>query len=160
MGKAKDPVIQGRKERLQQYIYLKGEYEDYQEELTRLENNAYIPGQKESDGSKKNPGASDRMANATIRYMEYRDEVAPEMARIKEEMAEIESAITNLRDGMERRVMRLRYIHGEDGDVRDQMPWKKVALKIYKRFDEATEQAVHRTHGRALQNIKLEGFTE
>lgn len=158
------PIEKARKARLMQYVYIKGEYEDYQEELTRLENNAYIPATKESDGSKKGPGASDRVANAAVKYMEYKDEVEPEMARIKAEMDTIKAAVSGLRDGLERQVLRLRYIIGdtdENGqDVRDQMPWRKVALKMFKSDDEAKLQNVYRIHGRALQNIDLEGIPE
>lgn len=158
------PIEKARKDRLTQYIYIKGEYEDYQEELTRLENNAMIPATKEGDGSKRNPGASDRMANATVKYMEYRDEVEPEMVWIKAEMDTIKAAISGLRDGLERQVLRLRYIIGETDEngqeVRDQMPWRKVALKMFKSDDDAKMQIVYRIHGRALQHIDLEGIEE
>ena len=150
------PIEKTPKSRLLQYIYIKGEYEDYREELTRLENNAIIPAMRESDGSKRNPGASDRMGNATIRYMEYKAEVEPKTARLKAEMNAINAAIDSLNDSLERQVLRLRYIQGDDGGIRDQMPWKKVALRIYKTVDDAKEQAVHRIHGRALQHIRLE----
>lgn len=164
MEKADKSITQARKERLTQYIYIKGEYEDYEEELTRLENNACIPATKESDGSKKNPGASDRMANAAVKYMEYKAEVEPDMARIKAEMDTIKAAISGLRDGLERQVLRLRYIIGdtdENGeDVRDQMPWRKVSLRMFKSDDDAKLQIVYRIHGRALQNIDLEGLED
>lgn len=158
------PIEKARKARLKQYIYIKGEYDDYQEELTRLENNACIPATKESDGSMKNPGASDRMANAAIKYMEYKAEVEPDMARLKAEMDTIRTAISGLRDGLERQVLRLRYIIGDTDDhgqdVRDQMPWRKVALKMFKSEDVTKQQIVFRIHGRALQNIDLEGLEE
>lgn len=151
---------EARKARLKQYIYIKGEYDDYVEELTVLENNAIIPAMRESDGSKKGPSASDRMGNATIRYMEYKDKVKPALDRLKAEMDFIENAISEMENSLERQVLRLRYIRGDDGGVRDWMPWRKVALRIYKSDDDAKVQLVQRIHGRALQHIRLEAPEE
>ena len=104
------------------------------------------------------------MANAAIKYMEYKAEVEPDMARIKAEMDTIKAAISGLRDGLERQVLRLRYIVGdtdENGEnVRDQMPWRKVSLRMFKSDDDAKLQIVYRIHGRALQNIDLEGLED
>lgn len=149
------PITQIKKDRLLQYIYIKGEYEDYQDELARLENNQYIPAAKESDGSKKNPGASDRMANAVLRRMAYEESIAADMQRLEDEMASIERSVACLRDGLERRVLRMRYIIGSP-EGRQHMAWRDIAIRIYGDDDDAQMQAVYRIHGRALQNIDLE----
>lgn len=150
-----DHITRDIRDRLQQYIYIKGEYDDYLDELTRLENNQYLPASRESDGSKKSPGASDRMVNAFIRYDEYRDSVSNDMRRIKKEMEAVEMAVSLLRDGLERRVLRLRYIIG-DSSGRRQMPWRDVSMKIYGDDEDGHMQSIFSTHRKALDNIRIE----
>ena len=159
VGETEKTVTKARKERLWQYIFMQGELRDLQENLSRLENNCYLPAPKVSDGSKKSPGASDRMANATIRYLAYKEKVEPDIERIKAEMAKLEQAVSALPDGLERRVMRLRYLTADEGS-RQHIKWPAIAIRIYGDDDQAQLQAVHRIHGNALLNIQLEGSTE
>lgn len=143
------------KERLSTYIYLLREVENQQERLIRMKNDELIPAQKESDGSAKTPGASDRMANAIVRRIKYEDEIRDDMERKLAEMEAIRTAIRSLSDPMEREVLRLRYM---DGTGYRRMGWRAVAENMYGSDDEAQLQAVYRLHGRALGSIsKIQG---
>lgn len=139
------------KSRLKNYIRLKKSVEIYEERLARLKNEEQIPAMRQSDGSKRGAGASDRMANAIVRRLAYEEKMQASMQRIAAEMDAIESAIDQLSDALEREVLRLRYIDG-DGEC-GYMPWKDVALTLYGDYDERLEKAVLRLHGRALQSV-------
>ena len=65
------------KERLMRYRSLRMENENQLERLARLKNSEKIPAPKVSDGSQHTGGASDRMANAVIRRMEYEERIRP-----------------------------------------------------------------------------------
>ncbi len=149
-----ESITQTRKKRLQQYIYIKGEYEDYVEELARLENNQYIPAMGESSGFSKSSGASCRMENAIMRYTARKESIQGEMNRLQAEMESIETAIFSLSDVLERRVLRLRYVVGAD-EGRKHMKWADVASRIYGNADDTQMQAIFRVHGHALQDIRL-----
>lgn len=138
------------KERLSKYIYIRREVENQLERLARMKNDELIPAQKESDGSQHTAGASDRMANAIIRRMNYQDEISEEMDKKMAELEAIRKAIGSLPDPMEREVLRLRYM---DGTGYRHMGWKDVAVNLYGDNDEAKMQAVYRLHGRAMESI-------
>lgn len=154
---------------LMTYARLRREARNMYERLAEMRNEAYIPAQKERVGSSGSSGASDRMANATIRYLDYEARVAETLAGTLADMEAIESAVNRLTDPLQREVMRLRYIDGKD--IRDDLhgaaeniptmlarvgnlKWREVAVKMYGNDDEAELQAVYRLHGRALQNIR------
>lgn len=140
------------KKRLQNYIYLRREIENQKERLARMKSDEQMPAPRiDSSGAQHTRTASDRMANAIVRRIEYETEIADSMEGIRAEMASIRWAIAQLRNPMEREVLRLRYC---DGDNCRHMPWREVALKIYGDDDEGQMQAVYRLHGRALQNIR------
>lgn len=145
-----------RRDRMYQYLNIKAEYDYNLEKLARLENEQYIPAQRPSDGSKKVPGASDRMANAVARKIEYLDKIADDMERKSKEMNEIEDAIMALTDGLERRILTYRYIDGAEDEYRHHT-WREVAKEVYGSDDESKVKLVSFAHGRALQHIKLDG---
>ena len=142
------------KERLMRYRSLRMENENQLERLARLKNCEKIPAPKVSDGSQHTGGASDRMANAVIRRMEYEERIRPLIEANLQEMHEIEDAINQIGDPMEREVLRLRYI---DGEYWRQLPWGEVALQIYGDNDERCLVATYRLHSRALNSIKKAG---
>ena len=139
------------KNRLKNYIFLKMENDQKLEHLARLRSREHFPEYKESDGSKHQAGASDRMANALIRRMEYQEKIADRIEENQREMDLIEQAIDCLSDPMERTVLELRYLDCEDGYRHRK--WQDIALVIYGDDDENQIRAVHRIHSRALQNI-------
>ena len=140
------------KKRLQNYIYLRREIENQQERLARMKNEEKLPAPRmDGGGTQHTRTASDRMANAIVRRLEYESEIADSMEGIRVEMASIRGAIAKLQNPMEREVLRLRYC---DGDYCRHMPWREVALNIYGDDDEGQMQAIYRLHGRALQNIR------
>ena len=60
-------MCQITRERLKNYAKTKRQVENQLERLARMKNEELIPALKMGDESKRNPGASDRMANAVIR---------------------------------------------------------------------------------------------
>ena len=149
-----DQETQDKRDRLLQYIYIAGEYDDYCDQLARLENAQYIPAAVESDGSKHTNGGSDRMANAVLRRIEYEESIQDDMEKLTAEMKIIEEAVSNLKDGRERRLMRLRYITGSE-DGRKHMKWPDVAIKLFGQDDEAQVASVWRIHRSALKHISF-----
>lgn len=145
------------KQRLWGYIYLKKEVDHLKERLQRMRSQEILPAQKESDGSAHTAGASDRMANAVIRRMAYEDRVLPQIRAAQAEMDAIEAEISALRDPLERTVLRLRYI---DGEYCRHMKWKDVATNVYGDDEEKHLTAVHRIHGRALENLRAASVNE
>lgn len=153
MGKS-NPKI----EWLTRYQNLLRENDNREDRLAHLINEQYIPAAKESDGSKRNPGAYDRMGNATIRRMEYEEKTKQRAEERKREMDAIFFAVEDIPDPLEREVLRLRYIDGRKGYRL--MLWRDVALKMYQDDDEAALMAVYRLHGQALQSLEMEELTE
>lgn len=138
------------KQRLHSYIFLRRSVENQLERLARMKNDELIPAMKEGDGSKRTPGASDRMANAIIRRLAYEDEVMNEVEEKMAEMEAIRAAILGLHEAQEQEVLRCRYI---DCEGFRHTPWKDVAIQIYGDDDESQVKAVQRIHGRALINL-------
>lgn len=142
--------------RLCSYVKFKKMVENSEERLARMKSDEQFPAMRPSDGSKRNPGASDRMGNAVIRRMEYEDRLSDSLRQAHEEMTAIESAVFALSDPLEREVIQLRYLDGE-GTCR-LMRWSNVAINIYGDDDEKDLKAVYRLHGRALQSIRKGGL--
>ena len=142
------------KQRLSNYIKLKAEVEHYLERIARMKNDERFPAMKESDGSQHQPGASDRMANAVIRRLNYEDKMAPRIHANLDEMEAIEKAIDALDDPMERDVLHSRYLESDPESVYKHTPWGVISTWLYGDNDEKSLQATYRLHGRALQNIR------
>lgn len=138
------------KKRLANYISLRMEIENQLDRLARMKNQEKIPAIKVGDGSQHTGSAGDRMARAIIRRMEYEERVLPQIEAAQAEMEAIEDAINDMDDPMEREVLRLRYIDGENCR---HMNWRDVALQIFGNDDERHMLATYRLHGRALQNL-------
>lgn len=144
------------KKRLKSYIYLRQEVDCQLERLSRMKSNELFPTRGESDGSKHTSSGSDRMAKAIVRRLQYEEKALDEVERKMDEMDKITNAIDGLEDGLEREILRHRYI-----DCRGckHTPWREIALSIYGDDDEAQMQMIFRAHGRALKNIETE-FTK
>ena len=138
------------RERLYNYSKIKRQVENQLERLARMKNEELIPALKMGDESKRNPGASDRMANAVIRRLTYEDEIAASMEANLAEMDAVRVAIASLPDPMEQDVLTYRYI---DCEGYRHTPWSDVAVKIYGDDDESQLRAVYRLHKAAIDNL-------
>lgn len=138
------------------YQGLKFEYDTWAERLARMENEQYIPAMRMGDESKHGPSAYDRMGSATIRRLEFEENTSEDIAEIKAKMKAIETAIKALPDPMHRGVLTQRYVTGFDGYKLK--PWRTIALKLYRRDDDADLKRVQRIHREALE--KLEEITD
>lgn len=138
------------RERLYNYSKIKRQVENQLERLVRMKNEELIPALKMGDESKRNPGASDRMANAVIRRITYENEIAASMEENLAEMDAVRAAIASLPDPMEQEVLNMRYI---DCEGYRHTPWRDVAIKIYGDDDESQIRAVHRLHRSAMDNL-------
>lgn len=139
---------------LQRYLKLQCQIDNRQDLLARLENAQYLPSMPQSDGSKHTPGRSDRVANATVRYMEQKKKLAPKISAAKAVMQAIEDAVYAIDDPLEQEVLTLRYLEGAEGYRL--MKWRDVALALYHSDDEADITRVHRLHGAALLSLQME----
>lgn len=139
---------------LQRYLKLQCQIDGRLDMLARLENAQYLPAMPESDGSKHTPGKSDRMANATVRYMEQKAKLTPKIQAAKAAMQAIEDAVYAIDDPLEQEVLTLRYLEGGGGYRL--MKWRDVALAIYHSDEEADLTRVYRLHGEALLHLQME----
>ena len=151
--------VEAIKKKLRNYIYLHFEAENLYERWARLKSAEVFPSSPEGNGgggfSQPNPH---RQENAIIRRMEHEAKMAGRIEVIQAEMDEIEDAIDSLCDPLEREVLRLRYMDGENNR---HMKWTDVALHIYGDDDEPHVLAAHRLHGRALVSLaKTTGFAD
>lgn len=136
---------------LESYQGLQLDYDTWYEQLIRLETEQYIPAMRESDGSKHGPGASDRMANATLRRIEFEQRTEPQITAIRENMAAIEAAIHALPNPMHRGILAQRYIVG-NGNY-NLKPWADIALLLYRRCDEVGLKRVRNLYNAALSSM-------
>lgn len=136
--------------RLLQYAALKMEALYNEERILQAFNDTQIPAMRQGDGSQRTPGRGDRQENAAIKYMETKDRLQPMIDANREEMRRIEDAISCLTDGMEREVLRLRYI-----DVRGWKPlsWRRVSIKMYGDDEDKNVHSVQRIHRRAVDSL-------
>ena len=139
------------KKRLKNYIYLRQEVDSRLERLSRMKSNELFPVRTESDGSMHTSSGSDRMANAIVRRLQYQEKILDEVEQKMDEMDRITAAIDSLDDGLEREILRYRYIDCEECK---HTPWRDIAVSIYGDDDEAQMQMIFRAHGRALKNIE------
>lgn len=138
------------KEYLNRYAVLKMEALHNEERILLAFNETQIPAMKQGDGSQRTAGSGDRQENATLRYIEIKDRLQPQIDANKAQMRQIEEDIDSLADGMEREVLRLRYI---DVDGWKPVLWRLVALKMYRDDEEKDLQRVQRVHKEALNSL-------
>lgn len=143
--------------RLQNYISLRREVENYVERIARMKNNELIPAIKQGDESKRTGGASDRMANAVVRRLDYQDQMHADVSKKLDELDAVLAAIDRLPDPMEREVLRLRYTDGDPDDegriIFRHMRWQSVAMRIYGDDSESKQRSARRIHDEAVQHI-------
>lgn len=139
---------------LSRYLGLQRQVDNREDTLARFENAQYLPAMPNSDGSKHTPGRSDRMANATVKYMEQKAKLTPIILACKAKMKAIERAVYAIDDPLEQEVLILRYLEGGEGYRL--MKWRDVALAMYHSDDESDMTRVYRLHGAALLSLQME----
>ena len=143
------------KKRLSQYSAIRVELDILVDRLEHLKSEETMPGMRPSSGSKPTGGTGDRQERSIIRRMEFEERHGPDMDAKRAELRYIEDAIKAVEDPMERMVLRIRYTESENAKP---MPWRDVAIAIYKDGSDSKMLAIYRLHGRALnslQNIML-----
>ena len=83
--------------------------------------------------------------------MEYEERHGPEIEAKRMELRYIENIINGFPDPMERMVPRIRYT---DSETAKPMPWREVAMVIYKDDSDSKMFAIYRIHGRALNSLQ------
>lgn len=137
--------------RLGRYLALRVENENRLERLARLKNNAELPAMRDGDGSQHTGSSGDRMARAVEAYLEYEDQIKPQIEANQMEMIAIRAMVEALQDPMEREVLRLRYM---DGDSIRLNSWREIAYCLYGDDDERFVHACLRLQKRAVQSLE------
>ena len=145
------PSIDEIKKRLSQYSAIRVELANLEERLERLKNEETLPAMRPSNGSKPTGGAGDRQERSIIRRMEYEERHGAEIDAKRDELRYIEDSINAVADPMERMVLRIRYTESETAKP---MPWRAVAMAIYKDDSDSKMLAIYRLHSRALNSLQ------
>ena len=103
------------------------------------------------NGSKPTGGTGDRQERSIIRRMEYEERHGAELEAKRNELRYIESSIKAVADPMERMVLRIRYTESENAKP---MPWRDVAMAIYKDNSDSKMLATYRLLDRALKSLQ------
>ena len=145
------PSIDEIKKRLSNYSAIRVELDSLEDRLERLKSEETLPAMRPGNGSKPTGGTGDRQERAVIRRMEYEERHGEEMETKRNELRYIEALIDAVSDPMERMVLRIRYT---DSETAKPMPWRAVAMAIYKDDSDSKILAIYRLHGRALKNLQ------
>lgn len=145
------PSVEEIKKRLSQYSAIRVELDNLEERLERLKSEETLPPMRPNSGSKPTGGAGDRQERSIIRRMEYEERHGEEIDAKRAELRYIESSINAISDPMERMVLRIRYTESENAKP---MPWRAVAMAIYKDDSDSKMLAIYRLHGRALNSLQ------
>ena len=145
------PTIDEIKKRLSQYSAIRVELENLEERLKRLKSEEALPAMHQSNGSKPTGGTGDRQERSIIRRMEFEQRHGPEMEAKREELRYIADSINAVADPMERMVLRIRYTESENTKP---MPWRAVAMAIYKDDSDSKMLAIYRLHSKALNSLQ------
>ena len=95
-----------------------------------------LTGIPESDGSAHTAGNSHKMEAAVERYLEYEKKIQPLLKANADKMAKLESMVDSIPDGLQREVLRLRYM---DAKVRTPAG-RKNGTPLPSRFTAATTE--------------------
>ena len=145
------PSIDDIKKRLSQYSAIRVELDTLEDRLERLKSEETLPPMRPSSGAKPTGGTGDRQERSIIRRMEYEERHGAEIEAKRAELRYIEDSINAVEDPMERMVLRIRYTESENAKP---MPWRDVAIAIYKDGSDSKMLAIYRLHGRALNSLQ------
>ena len=123
--------------RLKNYIPVRVELEDEAERRKRLQaQETYHPA---------------KMASLVDGRVDYDDTPPKWVVALQAELAEIERMIECLDDPLERTVLRLRYIDGDEEDRTKPKKWTDVAAKLY--GSPYKERMARRLHNKAVEHL-------
>ena len=145
------PSIDDIKKRLSQYSAIRVELDILEDRLERLKSEETLPAMRQGSGSKPTGGTGDRMERSIIRRMEYEERHGQEIDAKRDELRYIQDSIQAVADPMERMVLRIRYTESE---TTKPMPWRAVALAIYKDDSDSKMLAIYRLHSKALNSLQ------
>lgn len=145
------PSIDDIKKRLSQYSAIRVELDILEDRLERLKSEEVLPAMRQGSGSKPTGGIGDRMERSIIRRMEYEERHGQDIDAKRDELRYIEESIQAVADPMERMVLRIRYTESE---TTKPMPWRAVALAIYKDDSDSKMLAIYRLHSKALTSLQ------
>lgn len=145
------PSIEEIKKRLSNYSAIRMELGNLEDRLERLKSEETLPPMRPNSGSKSTGGTGDRQERSILRRMEYEELHGPEIEAKRNELRYIEESINAVPDPMERMVLRIRYTGSETAKP---MPWRAVAMTIYKDDSDSKLLAIYRLHTRALKNLQ------
>ena len=145
------PSTDDIKKRLSQYSAIRVELDNLQERLERLKSEEIMPPTRPGNGSKPTGGAGDRQERSIIRRMEFEERHGADIDAKRDELRYIEDSIMAVTDPMERMVLRIRYTESENTKP---MPWRAVAMAIYKDDSDSKMLAIYRLHGKALNSLQ------
>ena len=83
---------------------------------------------------------------------ELKSSQIPRINANKRKMDEIRQTIENLKDPLQRTVLRIRYIDCHNGRL---TTWPQIATRIYGGNDEARMKATYRLHNKALEALAV-----
>lgn len=127
-------------ERLKTYIPLKLELENEAERRKRLQaQETYHPA---------------KMSNLINGRVDYEDKPPAKVVAMREELAEIERWIDSVDDPLEREVLRLRYIDGDEYDRTKLKKWDDVARNLYGNDGPGPKRAAQRLHDGAVLHLR------
>lgn len=138
------------KEYLSEYAALKMEALAHESRIRKAQNNTEMPASGVSDGAQRSPGRGDRFENAVISYIAVKEEFQPLIDENLARMRQIRESIGRLEDGLQREVLRRRYI---DVDGWTPAPHRQVAMELYHDDDEKEIQRVKKIHREALEAL-------
>lgn len=145
------PTIDEIKKRLSNYSAIRVELDNLEERLERLKSEETLPPMRPGNGSKPTGGTGDRQERAIIRRMEYEERHGPEMEAKRKELKYIDDSINAVPDPMERMVLRIRYTESETAKP---MPWRDVAIAIYKDDSDSKLLATYRLLDKAVKSLQ------
>ncbi len=146
---------QSAKDRLSEYLPMAMENKNRLARLNDMRDAAGgLTGIPESDGSAHTAGNNHKMEAAVERYLEYEKKIQPLLKANADKMAELEHMVDSIPDGLQREVLRLRYMDAESEDTCRPKKWNAVALTLYGSDDRKYIEAVHRIHKKAILTLE------
>ena len=130
------------KERLREYRDLHRELKQIEEKVETMESTLYSPKIPRITGMPSAAGNGNSKEDLAAKHIELLDYYRKKQQELYTEQLAIEKAIESL-DGVERTLMRYRYIEG--------LTWDEICDKMHYGWN-----SVHRIHGRALSKMRKE----
>ena len=142
-------AMEERKKTLRRYLYIKNvEVPNQEERLMRLRSCQEMAPMGSGDGSQRSLLVEDKVS----RQLAEKEKIENQIKRLYGEMRRIEYAVDSVEDSLERELLRLRYM---DGEQTRHMPWSDICIKLYGDYNESTLKSVFRLHGIALQHVEM-----